>query len=424
MLHRKVDDSDASIHLYLSQKNIDKIGKKLKVESYVNKELEKIQKKFVTKEELLSMVKKFLEMNDDYNTNPVTIEEDKTDVPVPTVEVPAEEQNVQVEVKVDEPVNPVPLAEVKVDVPIAPTEDKVEVPVEPVEPAEVKVDVPVDPVPPVEVKVDVPVPPAEVKEDVPNPPVEVKVEAPVEVKVEAPIQVEAKVETPSTPAEACVVEKVQIDAPVSSTVLQRSKSSEFKSVVDGKCDVEMSQAISPNQDTVNTLMIRGIRVIPPVETSNHTGNITATLTNVQSQSPMLHGITITNSENQRLPKLKLPKKPSPPSKRSHSKSNSTSTEVVIEPVCVNPNGEEQLLDENIMKIQSMDKNALSHLLLKLMGEKAVNWGNDCAADLIVKSQDEYVLLQKYRNSNPMHEKLLKDLSGKKKKGLFNFLHKK
>jgi len=73
---------------------------------------------------------------------------------------------------------------------------------------------------------------------------------------------------------------------------------------------------------------------------------------------------------------------------------------------------EQEIDESIRKLRTIDPALLPHILLKLMSDKSTEWGNNCPCDLVVKSQDEYVLLQKYTNSNPVQDKMLKEITKK------------
>lgn len=412
MSQRKVDDSSSSLHLYLSKKNIEKIGKKLKVEACVNKELEQLQKKFITKadlkNELLAMLKNFLENE----IQPSQSVDSSTSEEIVVEDIP-------IEVKEDIP-------EVKENVPIVEVKENVPIP-------EVKA---FDPV--AEVKENVPIP--EFKEVVPA--VEVKEIDPV-VKQSPPVV------------------EIKVDAPIETgngfqfgTFLPKSKSPELKTANDEKCAGNVLQMNVPDNNNVCSP-----RAIPQCGASM--GGITATLTNVQSQTPVLSGITITNSDNN-IPKLGFLKKPYPISKRKDFTPTMTLAEViddmsqcetqgkkaltsacvrdipkiekreanpivqkVAEPVQPKQIDSAPILNEDVVKIQGLDQDSLSHLLLKLMGEKAAKWGNECTADLVVKSQDEYILLQKYRNANPLHAKLLKDFTGKeKKKGLFHFSHKK
>ena len=492
MSQHTTDDGDTSLHLYLSQKNIEKIGKKLKVESYVDKKVEQMQKNFISKNELLLMIQKLVEA---CNVSPTQIDMQsgmqsgmQQDMqPIPS-DLP---QNVSTNITSDTQIDTQPESPADTQVAVNPD-------VQPEAPVETQVNVNPDVQPNAQLETPLEVPQA----------VDTQPDEQVDVQEDDTAQEDEQVATPvdETTQEPTVDIECEQNSDVTAT--DSSVNVVAPDAVDetsnDKCKVVLIQTKTPDKKMTNKLIIHGIKVIPPNEpkTSDETRQYRPafseftvktdskklsfhqkacppsikrskhlvkpkTLDDVidamdKSLDPHLDIRSATTNSVLSVPrrieqpvqprKFQIPQMPTTAVvsaiNTAISSINNTATQIATPvasavdttvssvgqlaiPVVSTVSTANQLsdeckkiLDENIQKIQSLDPKTLPHLLLKLMSEKATNWGNDCASDLIVKSQDEYVLLQKYRNANPSHAKLLKELSKDKKKGTFNFLHKK
>ena len=510
MSHRKTDDNDTALHLYLSQKNIEKIGKKLKVESYVNKELDQLQRKFVTKSELLQMIKKLLEAYEPseiqqetphgqnlQDTSPVEI---KLEQFSPNHDQDNEQEAPELTTTTSTVITPGN----------KPAEFKQEIPS--IELSQVQNDSVLD--------LNVPIPILNVPEvanvNVPevanvNVPEVANVNVPEVANVNVPEVANAQPESVENNDTMNADESkrgIKIDAQQETYAAKN-----FVAIRNNR--VELTSVNLP-ENIVNSISVNGIRVIPQIDKSpNKSDTLIATLSNIQVNATKPKEYTIV-SEKDKTQKLSFHKKPIPPMRRKYFESSKTLPEIIDEMDGGKPPVKEQtidakaidvpmveisknietttqqesetalpenkldvivipkldktnepyediaipklensseekcetpLSDDDIAKILRMDQKALSHLLLRIMGEKSTSWGNDCTSDLIVKSKDEFVLLQKYRNANPLHDKLIKDLDKTKKKmdkemkvlketkddkekkerrksGFSNFLHKK